>query len=256
MNLGTNAAHSMRGGPGQLVLALDACVVDEEMARSNPQLQARRYVRISVRDSGEGMSPETLKCIFDPFFTTKPMGEGTGLGLSVVHGIVRDHEGAILVNSESGKGSRFDVYLPEHDAALAETAEPQPDFARGQGQRILFVDDEVALCRSVGRLLGRLGYEVSAHSEVLEALGRFRADPTLWDAVLTDFTMPGMTGIEFAREVHAIAPNIPVVVMSGFSGSWNAESLRPLGIVDLIAKPLSTARVSAVLASLFARKPS
>jgi PAS domain S-box-containing protein len=255
MNLGTNAAHAMRNGSGQFLLILDTCTVDEDTARSNPQLQARRYVRISVKDSGEGMSTETMKRMFDPFFTTKPMGEGTGLGLSVVHGIVRDHEGAIVVSSELGKGACFDVYLPEHDAALSENVEPQPDFARGKGQRILFVDDEVALCRSVGRLLGRLGYEVSVHSDVMEALGRFRADPTLWDAVLTDFTMPGMTGIEFAREVHAIAPEIPVVVMSGFSGSWNAESLRPMGITDLIAKPLSTARVSAVLAALFEGKP-
>jgi two-component system, cell cycle sensor histidine kinase and response regulator CckA len=251
MNLGTNAAYAMRDRPGQLGVSLTTVTVDEEMAKANGELQVRRYVRIRVTDTGDGMSQETQRSIFDPFFTTKPMGEGTGLGLAVVHGIVRDHEGAILVDSEVGRGSCFDVYFPEYDVELSEPAPPKSKLARGNGQRILFVDDELSLCRSVGRLLERLGYKVSTHNDALEALECFRAEPKAWDAVLTDLTMPGLTGLELAREVRSIEPNVPIVVMSGFSGTWNAESIRAQGVTDLIAKPLSTERLSEVLAKLF-----
>ena len=169
----------------------------EAGAVTSVQLEPRRYSRISVSDTGEGMDSETLKHIFEPFFTTKLPGEGTNLGLAVVHGIVRDHEGAISVESEPGHGTTITVYLPEHEAALHEE-EPPKVLVRANGQRVLFIDDEAVLCRSVSSLLERLGYRVTSRSDPVEALELFKKTPHGFDVVLTDLTMPGMTGVDIA----------------------------------------------------------
>jgi two-component system, cell cycle sensor histidine kinase and response regulator CckA len=252
-NLGTNAAHAMKARPGQLSVELDTVAVDAETAHAKRELQPGRYARLTVKDNGEGMSPETLKHIFEPFFTTKSPGEGTGLGLAVVHGIVRDHEGAIFVDSELGRGTTVTLYFPEHEVTLVEDAEPPPSLVRANGETVLFIDDEVVLCRSVAGLLERLGYHVTARSDPAEALELFRRTPRAFDVVLTDLTMPGLTGVDIAREVLKVAPHKPVLVMSGFNSTWTPETLRTLGVVDLISKPLSAARLSQTLARALGR---
>ena len=253
-NLGTNAAHAMHGGTGRLTVELDVAVLADKAARESSELLPGRYARLTVKDDGEGMQPETLKHVFEPFFTTKGPGEGTGLGLAVVHGIVRDHEGAIFVESEPGHGTTVRVYLPEHAVELDGASEPSPELLRASGQTVLFIDDEGVLCRSVSGLLERLGYRVTARTDPAEALALFRKKPESFDIVLTDLTMPGLTGIDVAREVLRIAPGKPVLLMSGYSSSWTAESVRTLGVIDLIAKPLGAARLSQSLAAALGKQ--
>ncbi|HEV8547930.1 MAG TPA: ATP-binding protein, partial [Polyangiaceae bacterium] len=226
---------------------------DAATAAGVPELEERRYARITVTDTGEGMAPETLKHIFEPFFTTKLPGEGTGLGLAVVHGIVRDHEGAITVDSEPGRGSTISVYLPEHEAALIEERTARSELRRGRGERVLFVDDEAVLCRSVSSLLERLGYSVTARSDPGEALDLFRKSPQAFDVVLTDLTMPGLTGVDIAREVQKLCPEKPVLMMSGFHSTWTPEALRAVGVVELIRKPLGALQLSETLGRVFSR---
>jgi PAS domain S-box-containing protein len=252
-NLGTNAAHAMKSGAGVLAVELASVLVDAAAARTRSELQPGRYARLTVKDSGEGMPAETLKHIFEPFFTTKSPGEGTGLGLAVVHGIVRDHEGAIFIESEPGLGTTVTLYLPEHEVALEESVAPPAELVRANGESVLFVDDEVVLCRSVAGLLERLGYRVTARSDPAEALELFRRTPRAFDLVLTDLTMPGMTGVELAREVLELAPAKPVLVMSGFNSTWTADGVKALGIVDLISKPLGAVRLSESVAAALGR---
>ena len=252
LNLGTNAAHAISGRNGQLTIRLESIDVDEELAGRRPGLQLRRYARLSVADDGAGMSEQTLKRIYEPFFTTKAPGEGTGLGLAVIHGIVQEHEGLITVESELGKGTRFELYFPEHSADLADEGQPAAKLLRGNGESVLFVDDEVVLCSSVARLLERLGYRVTACSKPREAVELLRDRPGAFDVVLTDLTMPQLTGLDVAREVHEIDPHKPVLVMTGFSGTWSSDSLRSLGIYDLVAKPLSAQALAAAVAAALA----
>ncbi len=256
MNLGTNAAHALRGGIGRLTVELDDAVLGEANPGPHAELLPGRYARLRVRDNGAGMGPETLKHVFEPFFTTKGPGEGTGLGLAVVHGIVRDHEGAIFVDSELGRGTSVSVYLPEHAVELEAASERSGELPRANGETVLFIDDEAVLCRSVSGLLERLGYRVTARSDPAEALALFRKKPDAFDVVLTDLTMPGLTGVDVAREVLRIAPHKPVLLMSGYSSSWTAESVRTLGVIDLIAKPLGAARLSQSLAVALGKQNS
>jgi len=212
-------------------------------------------VLISVRDSGEGIAPETLGRIFDPFFTTKPKGEGTGLGLSVVHGIMREHEGAIVVESELGRGTRVTLYLPEQALDLGRASAAPADVPEGHGQSVLLVDDEEPLRRAVAALLRSLGYRVSVAANASDALSLCAGDPCGFDIVLTDLGLPGMTGIELAKEIHRLAPDVPVIVMSGFSGSHTHDFLRAEGIADLVAKPLTAVELASCLANCLARSP-
>ncbi len=254
LNLGTNAAHAMSGRNGQLTIRLETLDVDQELVERRPGLQRRKYARLSVTDNGVGMSPETLKRIYEPFFTTKSPGEGTGLGLAVIHGIVQEHEGLIAVDSEFGKGTRFELFFPEHSADLADERQPSAELLRGNGESVLFVDDEVVLCSSVARLLERLGYRVTACSRPREAVALLRENPAAFDVVLTDLTMPQLTGLDLAREVHDIDPHKPVLVMTGFSGTWSSDSLRSLGIYDLVAKPLSAQALAAAVGAALGRR--
>ena len=239
MNLCTNAAHAMRDRPGKLEVVLEHCVVTPAQAALHHELQPGCYARLVVRDTGHGMDEATRKRVFDPFFTTKAPGEGTGLGLAVVHGIMKDHEGAILVESEPGQGTAFFLYFPLHETAAPESAGRGEALPRGQGERILFLDDEQPLCDVGQKLLARLGYQVTTATDPVETLRRFLEDPTRFDLVITDLTMPGMTGLDFATEVLATRPDLPVLMVSGFSGTWTPERIQSLGLRELIAKPLT-----------------
>jgi PAS domain S-box-containing protein len=247
MNLCTNSAYAMRDRPGRLGIALDRVNVDAALVRAQPELREGVYARLMVSDTGSGMAAGVLKRIFEPFFTTKAPGEGTGLGLSVVHGIMQDHEGAVTVESELGKGTTFRLYFPEQIGV--EDAEPvgaQP-LSRGRGERVLFIDDELALCDSTRQLLDKLGYRTTALSSPVAALERFREGPGDFDIVITDLSMPFMTGVDVGREMLALRPELPVVLASGFSGTWTKEKARAQGLRDLLIKPLTAAALSVAI---------
>jgi two-component system cell cycle sensor histidine kinase/response regulator CckA len=244
MNLGTNAAHAMRERGGELSLQVDLAMVDEELSRRRPDLRPGRYTRIAVSDTGHGMDDVTQKRIFEPFFTTKRPGEGTGLGLAVVHGIVRDHDGALSVESHVGRGTKIEVFLPEHLGEPSAAQVSPMALPRGQGERVLVVDDEDALCVSLTALLTRLGYEVVSRGQPQAALELFAERPEAFALVLTDLTMPGMTGLELAQQMLQLRPNARIVLMSGFSGTWTRASVRTLGLIDMLVKPLTVAALA------------
>ncbi len=199
-------------------------------------------VRITVSDTGPGMDAGTKKRIFEPFFTTKPVGEGTGLGLSVVHGIVQGHEGAITVDSEPGKGTTFTVYLPVAEAEASTqpvnpgTEASPPALVLDGGPRILYLDDDESVVFLVERLLKQRGYRVAAHTRQKDALQALRADPAAVDLVLTDYNMPGMSGLDVAREARAIRPDLPVAVTSGFIDEALRAQAEGAGVRELIFK--------------------
>ncbi|HEV8112315.1 MAG TPA: ATP-binding protein [Planctomycetota bacterium] len=240
MNLATNAAHAM-DGRGELKVRLTTLDVDAEYARTQVDLRAGRHVVLSVSDTGCGMDRETQQHIFEPFFTTKGPGEGTGLGLAMVHGIVKSHEGAISVYSEPGQGTTFQIYFPA--VASEKRGDERLDDAlpRGNGERILLVDDEPALA-AVGRLmLERAGYVVFAHTRSVDALEAFRARPDEFDLVVTDLTMPELNGVDLAREILQVRASTPIILATGFGGAMTQAKVQALGIRELLFKP-ATAR--------------
>lgn len=247
MNLCTNAAHAMRTGQGRLTVKLQGVEVDAELAARHAGLQQRRYACLTVSDTGGGIAPEALKRVFEPFFTTKGPGEGTGLGMAVVHGIVREHDGVIVVESSLNIGTTAIVYFPEHEAQLGASVAPEPQLQRGNGELILIVDDETVLCMSIAALLERLGYRAEWFVEPRQALLRYQERPADFSLVLTDLTMPEMTGIELASAVHAVTPHMPIVVMTGFEGEQSEHSLYTYGVKRLLLKPLSAARIAQCL---------
>jgi PAS domain S-box-containing protein len=247
MNLCTNSAYAMRDQSGRLGLTLERVNVDAALVRAQPELREGCYARLTVSDTGSGMAPEILKRIFEPFFTTKGPGEGTGLGLSVVHGIMQDHEGAVTVESEPGRGTTFRLYFPERIGAEETVSPGALPLVRGRGERILFIDDEEALCDSTRLLLDKLGYHTTAMTSPVAALERFRERPEDFDLVITDLSMPFMTGVDVGREMLALRPGMPVVLASGFSGTWTHEKVRAQGMRALLSKPLTAAALSAAI---------
>jgi PAS domain S-box-containing protein len=250
MNLITNSAHAIGDEAGVVTVAVDTVDVDEG---STPvrELKAGRYVRVRVSDTGSGMEEGTQERIFDPFFTTKPAGQGTGLGLSVVHGIVRNHEGTITVESRVGAGTTFHLYFPAA-AQVAKPARESPRVAlKGQGQRVMYVDDESSLVYLAKRMLERLGYAVSGYTDPVQALGAFQEQPDAFDVVVTDVSMPGMSGFHFARAVLAARPDVPILMTSGYVRPQDRETAQALGVRDLFLKPNTIEELGHALARLF-----
>ncbi len=238
MNLCTNAGHAMRAKGGVLEVSLGCFEVDSAHEAPYPGMESRPYLKISVSDTGEGMTGEVLGRIFDPFFTTKSPSEGTGMGLAMVHGIVKSHGGAITVKSTPARGSVFDVYFPRVEVTYTDEAEAPVKSTTGTG-RILLVDDEDAIVEMGASVLKRLGYEVRATQDSLEALEIFRRDPGAFDLVITDQTMPRMTGTELARELTGLRRDIPVILCTGYSEIVNRDKAKDLGIREFLAKPVS-----------------
>ena len=246
MNLGANAAHAMRKQGGVLEIVIGRVVTTESTARANIGLSPGVYLRMVVRDTGEGMSAEIMQRMFEPFFTTKPAGQGTGLGLSVVHGIVKAHDGAISVTSEPGMGSSFEIYLPAvEDSAL--NGATSAEFPMGNGEKILYVDDEEALCKLVEHSLVRCGYYGVTRADPVEALRLFVRDPNAFSAVVTDFTMPKMSGLELAAEIRKIAPEMPVIITTGFTASVDMDAFKLSGVDEVLAKPFTMQRLAEAL---------
>lgn len=237
MNMGSNAAHAMREKGGVLEVGLSRVYLDSKAVARLADLYPGEYLKLSVSDTGHGIEPEVLHRIFDPFFTTKGPESGTGLGLSVVYGIVKSHGGAITVESEPGSGATFEVFLPRVEGeAAVETEEPQEIV--GGSERILFVDDEKSLAEMGKRMLEHLGYRVNCMTSSLEALELFRSDPDRFDLVITDQTMPHMTGIQLAEEVLSIRPDMPIILCTGYSEVATFERVKAAGIRRLLMKPL------------------
>ncbi|HSB71652.1 MAG TPA: ATP-binding protein [Candidatus Methylomirabilis sp.] len=238
MNLCTNAEHAMRERGGVLDVNVKGVAVDRSFASSHPPLRPGPHVRLTIRDTGQGMPPHVRERIFEPFFTTKGPGEGTGMGLAVVHGIVAGHRGAISVDTAPERGTKFEIYLPRCDAAEAVDA-PAEEPLHGGRERILIVDDEPFLARLWREMLQRLGYQVTGFTDSFEALETFRATPESFDLVMTDQTMPQLTGETLARECLRIRPDIPIILCTGFSHTMTEEKARALGIRAYLMKPLS-----------------
>jgi len=235
MHLGANAADAMRQTGGRLEVSLDTVHVLAEAA-DPPDLSPGAYVRIRVRDTGCGMSPEVQERIFEPFFTTKDVGEGTGLGLATVHGIVSSHGGTITVRSRCGRGTTFTVYLPQRDRAPAPATPAPVPLLQEQGCALM-IDDEAMLVQLGCTQLQRLGYEAVGCTDSRVALDTFRAAPTRFDFVITDSTMPGMTGMTLARELQRLRPDLPVILCSGSHEGLDAERAAAQGIAAVLLKP-------------------
>ena len=255
MNLGTNAWHAMRDKPGRLEVKLENFTVDAAMAETHAHLRPGPYVRLSVSDTGCGINRATLEHIFEPFFTTKAHGEGTGLGLSVVHGIMEGHDGAITVYSEVGHGTVFHLYFPAHTGQVIPVAAGEAPIPLGGGKRILFVDDEEALAGLGGRILKQLGYVVETETNPVEALEIFRAHPQNYDLVITDQTMPHMTGVDLAKQLLEIRPGLPIIVTTGHSPNLTVTNLQALGIRDLLPKPHTIQLLARTIHRALAVKP-
>jgi signal transduction histidine kinase/ActR/RegA family two-component response regulator len=237
MNLCTNAVHAMAHG-GVLTVVLDRVALGERRLLSHGTLRAGRYVRLSVSDSGSGIPPAVLERMFDPFFTTKRVGDGTGLGLALVHGIVADFGGVIDVTTQVGVGTTFTIWLPAAGETPRLLAKPAGEVPRGNGETVMIVDDERALVALAEETLAELGYEPVGFDSSVAALQAFRAEPNRFDLVLTDETMPELTGTELAREIRQLRPDISIILMSGYSGTQLSERAQAAGIIDVRSKPL------------------
>jgi CheY-like chemotaxis protein len=235
INLVMNAAQAMEHAGGVIEVRLVDLALDEAAAQLH-DLRPGSYVRLTVCDTGCGIEPTIMARIFDPYFTTKEVGKGTGMGLAVVHGIVKHHGGAISAQSELGQGASFQVYLPVREAETALASPQTVSLSSGQ-ERILFIDDEPALVSMGKECLERLGYEVVTETSSREALTLFIRQPERFDLVITDMTMPGMTGKRLAEELRRIRPDIPIILCTGFSNHLNEEQAKAIGMCALLMKP-------------------
>jgi len=246
MNLCTNAAHAMRETGGILGVRLSEVDVDASFTSRHTDMLPGRYVALTVSDTGHGMSTTVMERIFDPYFTTKEAGEGTGLGLSIVQGIVKGYGGGITVYSEPGKGSIVNIFLPTIEEAISSEAELMDELPTGD-ERILFIDDEKDLADLGKEMLQSIGYDVTTGTNSSEALETFRDKPHAFDLVITDMTMPGMTGLELARELRAIRPDVPIILSTGFSELINEKRVKELGVRELVMKPFTTIRLARII---------
>jgi predicted ATPase/signal transduction histidine kinase/GAF domain-containing protein/ActR/RegA family two-component response regulator len=237
MNLCTNAVHAMQRA-GVLTVVLDRVAVGERRLLSHGTLCPDNYVRLLVSDTGGGIPPAVLKRMFDPFFTTKRVGDGTGLGLALVHGIVADFDGVIDVATQVGVGTTFTIWLPAAGIMPRLQAEPAREVPRGNGETVMIVDDERPLVALAEETLAELGYEPVGFDSSVAALQAFRAEPQRFDLVLTDETMPDLTGTELASEIRRLRPEISILLMSGYSGAQLLERAQAAGVKEVLRKPL------------------
>ena len=246
MNLATNAAHAMPSG-GVLEVSVEPRYLTDSAVRSHPGLHEGPYAVLAVKDSGAGMDRETMARVFEPFFTTKPKGRGTGLGLSIVHTIVRRHEGAIELQSQPGTGTTVTCFfpaLPEAPEAELAAGEEAPS---GNGERVLLVEDEPALIELNARRLESLGYRVTGQPDAVRALADFRRRPAEYDLVVSDHLMPRLLGIDLAREVHDIRPDVPIVLLTGYVEHLPDEAVRSAGVRRLVRKPVTLRELGTAL---------
>jgi len=254
MNLFTNAAQAMKEKGGILEVRLKSVFIREDEIDPAKELKPGRYLQLTVADTGCGIPKELTARIFEPFFTTKGRGEGTGMGLSTVYGIIRDMEGAVSVYSEPGRGTAFHVMLPEYWGGPS-TREAQADFLSLTGQgRILVVDDEEAIVDWTRQVLSKLGYDVVAVTDSREALERIKQIPHEIDLVLTDMAMPRMNGLDLSRQIKAIRPDLPIILCTGFSGGLTEDMIKNSGILEILMKPVIVGELAQAVGNVLGRK--
>lgn len=253
MNLCSNAIQAMSPG-GRLGVALEAEDLSHDRALSHGTLVPGRYVRLAVEDTGSGMDEPTLSRIFEPFFTTKEVGHGTGLGLSLVYAIVIDGGGAIDVKSAPGQGSRFTVYLPRSPVTLIAAETATAASHRGRGERVLLVDDETPVLSATAEVLSRLGYAAVTFADSHAALAAFEATPEQFDVVVTDESMPGLTGTGLARALRSHRPDLPIVLVSGYPGAIQVQQARAAGVSEILSKPVQSREIATALARALHRE--
>ncbi|MEE4241016.1 MAG: response regulator, partial [Desulfopila sp.] len=240
MNLCTNAYQAMAGIEGDLCISLQPVTLNDDLqSKGKMAVPAGKYMLLAVEDSGKGIPQELLNRIFEPYFTTREKERGTGLGLAVVHGIVKGLKGAIVVESEHGKGSNFKVYLPVAQAETVSEEHIVSGALPGGNERILYVDDDEGVALVNSRILESLGYRVSTYLTSTEAYHIFTQDPQMYDLVITDLDMPGMTGDVFAAKIRALRNDIPVILCTGYSERIDKEKAAEMGISELMMKPLT-----------------
>jgi CheY-like chemotaxis protein len=247
LNLCTNAAYAMMDSGGTLSVRLDNIEINKTTPDPHHKLTPGRYLELTVSDTGHGIDPEILGRIFDPYFTTKEIGEGTGIGLAVAHGIVHKYGGEITVKSQINKGTSFYVYLPciEDKILLAHRSDKSP-LPTGN-ERILFIDDEQNMVDTVSPLLERLGYCVEATTDISEALETFLSDPEKHDLIITDQTMPHMTGIEFVKQIREHRQGLPIILCTGFSESIDEDRAMEFGINAFMMKPFEVHEIAHIV---------
>jgi CheY-like chemotaxis protein len=255
MNLCTNADHAMRGSGGVLEISLEDVVIDSEFEARKLDVSPGAYLCLKVGDSGHGMLDDVRQRIFEPFFTTKGRDKGTGLGLAVVHGIVKNHGGAISVHSKPGKGTTFEAFLPIIQNEKNACTDKNNQLPTGN-ERILLVDDEEALVDLGRQILERLGYSVVSRTSSVAALNLFKTRPTHFDLVITDMTMPNLTGDKLAAEILNVRPDIPIILCTGFSDQISEDKAKRMGIRKFIFKPIVMTDLAETVRSALDGQPS
>ena len=243
MNLITNAYHAVESSGGKIFLSLhQQRMTGEDLPGIN--IRKGQHAVLSVKDNGPGIAPEVLPKIFDPYFTTKKQGKGTGLGLAVVYGIVRGHQGDIAVSSKLEKGSEFSIYLPISEKNLSDTEENAISALPGGTERILLLDDEIAVINLQKQMLSRLGYQITISTDPCDAIREIQSHPEDFDLIISDMTMPGMTGDVVAKKISSKYPEIPIIICTGFSEKINEEKIHELSIKKIVMKPIKKATIA------------
>jgi len=256
MNLCTNAYHAMQETGGNLEVSLKEIDISYEQSIERVGMKVGKHLELQVKDSGHGMEPLVMERIFEPYYTTKEQGKGTGLGLSVIHGIVKNHGGDITVSSLPRQGATFKVYLPIIDEMEVEIETDEPAIAITGKERILLIDDEEQIIDIEQQILERLGYHVTSKTDSQEALEEFAAQPDRFDLVITDMTMPKMTGDQLARRMMAIKPQIPVILCTGFNATISEEKALAMGIVKFVMKPIVKDELASTIRTVLDNRPA
>ena len=253
MNLCINASHAMEQTGGKLTIAVENVLLDNSSAKDYPDLKIGTYVKLMVSDTGPGIDPKIMDRIFDPYFTTKGIGKGSGMGLAVVHGIVKNHRGTIAVDSTLGKGTKFSILFPLSQGKAAVEAKTIQEIPRGN-ETILFVDDEISIANMVQRMFERLGYKVQTATTPQDALDRFSLNPNHFDLIITDMTMPQMTGVNLSERLMDIRPDIPIIICTGHSALVDEEKAKAFGLAAYVMKPIEIREIAQTIRNVLDRK--
>ncbi|MBI9092281.1 MAG: response regulator [Desulfobacterium sp.] len=254
MNLSTNAYHAMENHGGQLIISLEQGEIGANNDLKEHDMAIGSYAILTISDTGAGIEKKFLEKVFDPYFTTKEIGKGTGLGLAVVQGIIKQYKGTIDISSNLGKGTKIRVFLPTLEKEIFEPTFDVDVPIKGGSERILIVDDEKAIVTMEKKMLQRLGYDITAFSESLDALEDFKKKPDSYDLVLSDMTMPNLTGMQLAKTIKSIRQDIPFVICTGFSDQINENNIKELDIDAYVSKPVLKSEIAFLIRKLLDAK--